>query len=684
MAILNKEEAIAKLSEIVSKALAHKYYLATIAHAKLCRQLVTGVGINELLESFTPREDPLLLVQRTLITHAITPAVSERVMSHFYHVGRLDSVTKKVSYDAKVANFEARIAEIANRAESFFGEDSVDDYLSLRLVDLNFLDPNAFMLVDFKKFDSTFEKARPYPIEVPSENAFNYCLTNNKIDWLVTRFPIKVKSRLPDGKPFDGYQYTMYCQNEAYRFTRVDSFAPEVPEELRLIAGVNGVGHNYVLSIYNHKAGEVQGFRVGYKRDLTTNGETFVSPMNGAMCHFMASIQTVSLFDLSKFLHVFPQKIQYVDDCPGPAGEDAPPCRRGELPDGSTCPVCNGTGLEKVHTSAQDAIFLRKPKNPDDYIDLEKLLVYKSPPIEVLTFQRDEVERLEAKILTTVFNAENLVQTTVSKTATEVSLSADSRYNTLFPFSKLYSRAWIKCYKLIALFTDNGEGLILQHNFPNDFKLRTLGELLATLKAANDSSAPSVMKQRLALEIAQKELADDTLGLLRYQTQVAFTPFQGKSDEQVQYIISNGLCRLEDRILWTHSDTIFDEFEWNQPEFFSLTRKQQSPLVMKAVKTIAEGMPSGNAFDFRDAVPTDENEPGTGAEDVTDQELRNTVGGAALILTVQQSVSKGITTYEAGLSMLTITFKYTEDEAKKLLGDPIDLSDQVTNQDLTV
>lgn len=684
MASFLKEQAVALLSNIVAKALKHDDYDHTVAHAKLMRQLITGVGISELLQRFVRREDPTLYAQRILITQQVTPAVSERVMSKFYHVGRLDSATKRVGYDADVANFDARIVEIQDRIDHFFGEDSVDEYLALRLVDLNFLDPNAFIRIDFKPFDNNVEKARPYPVEIPSENAFNYKIVNNRLEWLVERRVVRVKSRLPDGKDFDGYQYTLYTDAETYRYTRVDSFPTDVPEDRRLSTSVTNQNNLYVLDVFNPKAGEVQAFRVGYKRDLTTEGRTFVSPINGAICHYMASIQTVSQFDLSKFLHVFPQKIQYVDDCPGPGGDVD--CRGGNLPDGTTCGVCNGTGLEKVHTSAQDAIFLKKPRNPEDYIDLEKLLVYKAPPIEVLTFQREEVERLEGKILTTVFNAENLVQTTTSKTATEFQITSENAFNTLFPFAKCYSRAWVKSVRLIGTFTDNGKGLILQHSFPNDYKLRTLGELLNTLKTANESSAPAIMRQRIALEIAEKELADDDLALLRYKTQVAFTPFQGKSDEQVQYIISNGKCRQEDEILWTHSDTIFDELEWNRPEFFSLTRKQQTPIVMEAVKAIAAGMTSG-ATDFRDALPGEENEPGTGAEDVTansDNVLRKTVGGGELVIRVQESVSKGITTYESGVGILSLMFSFTDAEARILLGDPVDLTKQTKEATVVV
>lgn len=50
--------------------------------------------------------------------------------------------------------------------------------------------------------------------------------------------------------------------------------------------------------------------------------------------------------------------------------------------------------------------------------------------------------------------------------------------------------------------------------------------------------------------------------------------------------------------------------------------------------------------------------------------LRGSVGGVQGILAVQASVSAGTTTYEAALSILTLVYGFTEQQAKDLLGEP--------------
>jgi hypothetical protein len=50
--------------------------------------------------------------------------------------------------------------------------------------------------------------------------------------------------------------------------------------------------------------------------------------------------------------------------------------------------------------------------------------------------------------------------------------------------------------------------------------------------------------------------------------------------------------------------------------------------------------------------------------------LRGSVGGVQGILAVQASVSAGTTSYEAALSILTIIYGFTDEQAKDLLGDP--------------
>jgi len=50
--------------------------------------------------------------------------------------------------------------------------------------------------------------------------------------------------------------------------------------------------------------------------------------------------------------------------------------------------------------------------------------------------------------------------------------------------------------------------------------------------------------------------------------------------------------------------------------------------------------------------------------------LRGSVGGVQGLLSIQTGVSAGTTTYESGLSMLTIIYGFSDEEARQLLGNP--------------
>lgn len=63
--------------------------------------------------------------------------------------------------------------------------------------------------------------------------------------------------------------------------------------------------------------------------------------------------------------------------------------------------------------------------------------------------------------------------------------------------------------------------------------------------------------------------------------------------------------------------------------------------------------------------------------------LRGSVGGVQGILAVQNSVSQGSTTYDAALSILTIIYGFTEQQAKDLLGKPKESQEGASNQGQT-
>src|SRR5690606_23679943 len=144
-----------------------------------------------------------------------------------------------------------------------------------------------------------------------------------------------------------GLRYTLYDIDYTVVFTEVDKkFLEENVMQDDLYAAERLVeikGKTYSMDVYEPKVGYVTAARIGYNRDIFTKGRTFVSPIKPAEAFLRKSIKTVSELDLSMTLHAFPQKIQYVDTCPGESPEKR--CFHGKTEDGQEiCKACGGSG----------------------------------------------------------------------------------------------------------------------------------------------------------------------------------------------------------------------------------------------------------------------------------------------------------------------------------------------------
>lgn len=662
--MISIEAAILILKRTIKENLEHRDYKRTCDLAILYKQLITGKDADKLLIQFVRREDAELFNQRVAITKHITPAVSEAIMNPFYRIGRLENVKKVLNYPDSTAGADRKLAEVQDRISSFWGKESLDKYLATRFVQLSFTDPNAWIVTEFDSFNSNFEKAKPYPIEFPSEQAVNFSIKNNETEWLIIRKPITENKR-------EGYQFIMYLPNEIIQFTEELNEKPNPEFQYWNDEG----GKNYRIDFFKPKGGEVQAVRIGYKFDLETNGRSFVNPFHAAVPYFLKTIKSVSELDLTTAMHAFPQKLQYVEKC---SGEPQDSCSSGRNMNGETCGACKGSGISYIHTSAQDAIVLPMPKQgTTPPVKLDEMLIYKAPPVELLKFQDEYVEKLERKAIRAVFNSEVLLKATVAQTATERIENKDEMYNTLQPFAENFSTVWKYIVRLIAAFTDNGQGLRVIHEFPADFKLKTVSELVADLKAAMDSGSPAFLIQAINKDIAAKIHADDEAAFQKYLVKTRFTPFLGKTSEEIKFIITSNMAMPEDQVLWSHNDSIFDELENEVPGFFLFTYEKQWPLIKAKIDAILEKLPNQNlALDFSSALPGSEGADVATPVDVEAEakaKLKGSVGGVQGILEIQASVAQGVTQYEAAVVLLYEIYGFDDAKARKMLGNPTEL-----------
>lgn len=585
------------IQETVVGKLQHVHYKRTVQLARKYKTLITGEGFEELLHQFIRREDKELFNQRKQITQPITPAITAAIMNPFYKVGRTNNITKKIDFKESSSDKSSRVFDAI---EGFWGDKSLDKYLETRFTELSFSDPNSFIVTEFDEAPDAngtmAEVPKPRAFEVPSENVINFCFKNNTLEWLIVRLPLKIASGT---NMIDGYSYTIYGPEYSLRFTQVavdtygtTSIGQYVESDILNDGVVTPVflfraneTELYVVEEFNHKSQTVPAVRVGYKSDLVTDGATCVNPFHDGMAYLMKSVKTVSEFDLTMALHAFPQKFAYGPKCNGI--NEAVSCNGGNAPDGAVCKKCHGTGVS-IHTSAQDAVILRMPPKEEDMRDLSKLVYYAYPPIDLVKFQNEYILQLKDEVKQAVFNSEIFSQSEVVATATEKKISLESVYDTLFPYAQKFSDVYRQIVRTSAYYVDVNDAVII-HQFPKDFKFKTVSELLSDLKLANESNAPGYVRKELSNDIAEAQFIDKPDELAKIRIKSKFYPFSDKTDVEILYIISNNKTTKYNVVLWANFDNIFTEIEEDESlsnSFYKMAYTKQKEIVSKRVEEL--------------------------------------------------------------------------------------------------
>ncbi len=604
----NTTQALRILSDTIVKAQTHTDYARTVELAKKYSDIFIGEdGLDEYIQQIAGRESDAMLAQRKKIYKSAIPAIVESITTVFQKPLRSNRVFASVEHQSAKAR-----DEITERMRSFWqgeSESGVDAYLRDRWLYLNELDPNAFIAVEFGAFDPVSGKPYPFPVEYSSEQAINYKYRNGTLDWVI--FKEAWKYRTHKEKPEEtgtGARYVMYLDNTAIVLEQVDTTL-RIPKyegaELLELKSQTGTIHSvYEHRQYQMKAGGVPAFRVGYKKDKKTNGRTCVSIIHPALNVLLKEIKTGSEFDLTMSLHVFPQKIMWGRRCEGDR-EKGTTCNNGRTINGGICPVCDGTTVMPIHTSAQDVVLIAPPKDGDIKMDLDGAFVYKHPPIELVKFQQEYQEKLAIQAKAAVFASQAAARSTITTTATEQDYSWDNVYDTLQPFAEKYSYAWRFIVGKIAVYTDNsGPALSVYHAFPRDFKMKGVSTLLAEAKQASESGLSQHAKDAFNNDILETYYADDQDTLLRIKVKNRFHPFSGKSDTEIQSLLMAGDILPYYRTLYVYFDVIFDEIDNVLGEkFYLLSYDGQKAEVRKIVDRIMAEQAQVSATTFNATRP---------------------------------------------------------------------------------
>ena len=606
-------EKLTKFKKKKSSNKKHADYQRTVDLAKEYKAHVSGVGIDDYLKRFAKREDEEMFEQRKRLTNSISQSVASSLQKPFYKVARNKNVKKKFTLKGDKNREEI----VQKMISGFYGTNELntkglDFWLKNRFIELTFTDPNAFVVIEWEAKPENVP-LEPYPYEVNSINAYDYIYKHGVLNELFTRQSETIIYLDKDGaekeKVVDAF--TLY---EIGSSLKVVEYCPKyyeakgiVIDETRQMTFVENEIH--FIATYNETNLDfIPAFRVGYIRDTATDGRTFVNPFESAMPYFRKALKAVSELDLSITLHTFPQKLQYVTKC---KGKGTKKCNNGMVSGTQTvCGECKGSGLQ-IHTSGQDAIYFPLPDDKTEMFDLDKILVYKQPPIDLIKFQDEYVRNLKKDAHLSVYNSNMFLaeDPQFAKTATEVNTNTQGIFDTLFPYTEKFSEVWKTAVKVFVRLSGFLTDFELIHIFPTDLEIKTVAVLMAELKLANESEAPSYFRDAILEEIANQVYEGDELGREKHFTRHKFFPFSGKTETEIQFLMASPYVSNFTKVLYANFEAIFTDIEKAVPNFYKLNYNVQWEKLNEFVKPYLEEINSQNEplrIDFG-TQPTDTN-----------------------------------------------------------------------------
>lgn len=191
-------------------------------------------------------------------------------------------------------------------------------------------------------------------------------------------------------------------------------------------------------------------------------------------------------------------------------------------------------------------------------------------------------------------------------------------YDAIEPFTEKYSKVW----KLIVYTSAVLSGLKsdfndfeLIHAFPADPKLKTVSILMSELKTANESDAPSFLRDIITRDIAGILFNGDEEALRKFNVRRRFYPFNGKSTAEIQVAMAMPYVSDDTKILQSNFEAIFTLIEKTTKGFYLLPIEKQWEIVDNKVAEFKANIIKTDPIkiDFSAFKPEEDNGGSTGS-----------------------------------------------------------------------
>lgn len=568
------EEIKSLLFDTVQNKIRHEHYDYICKIFDKCYAYTTGNGLDKYLRQFRQREDNELFKQRVELTSHILPAVINNC--DFL----LNKVPRSMAMHLNYINPDKSKQDNLKKADNnYFAIKTVEEFFKCYQRWFDRSDPNAWLITEFNSTDGT-ELAEPYPFIVNTKQAINYEYINGLLNWLI----IELESK--EYKNY--YDYTIYTPNQNIKLKaeKNDQILGRLVNDMDSI-DIDGITYirldkclYSVIIPEAHNIGWVQARRFGYNFDGVTYGATYVPFWWEAECYLTKLININSELDITLARHNFPQKIVYAPRC------TAEGCNRGWLPDNTLCGHCSGTGLQPVHTTAQDMLVLALPDTKEEMLDLNTLIAYIYPPVDGMKFTNDKITELVKNCKEAIYNSDTYTRQQISQTATGLNIDMQSIYDTLYPYAVNYAYSWKFIIETISKITSTNEGLIIIAAVDKDFKFKTQEELVAELNQAKLAGASDSILRAIENDIMNTIFAEKPSELIKWQIKDKYNPFSGKSNEEIIALMASTNISKYIKVLYSNYGYIFDELERENKGFYEYEENKQIELIKAKVEEI--------------------------------------------------------------------------------------------------
>lgn len=596
--MIQPADAALLLVDTIKNERRHAWYQRTVDYADRMLKLITGEGADELLQQIVSRETPEQFTLRKKLFFPIVPAVCNRARVPFAKVPKADGLVDQITYTGE--DQDGRRKRLAKAMDEFYGDESLSDYMNDRFLDLNRLDPNAFVIVDFSPFDHNRETAQPYPLEISSRQAINIGKTRNAVEWVIGQFDITYTVKGKPGEEIQkpGHRYVMYFgwiwDLHEVEFNK-DASKELDPSQAEQVVNIGTRTFNVRLidpfSDRQQKLREFQGIQVGHVKDLVTGGDTFVSSLHPGINRMMETLKSGSEFTLVMALQAHPEVFAYLPKCKGDV-ENGDMCdKHGKNLKGDNCVICKGTG-RRFPNSVLDATILpfEDGMTDDDLVSLEKLKHFSAPDVAIIQFLWQFLRDIETRILTDIFTSVSVTDPVADggqaapETATKVAVDADAQNDAVYPYGLKWATVKMKLTRLCALFVDAEKGLVNPVKVPSDLKLQPLSMMVQNLTQAKGTVNPALYTI-MEDDVVAKKLAERPLELQKYRVKQTFRPLEGQSEAVKKQALADGMVTQRDKVLLYNENEIYRNLD-KVVGFWYMPQDDQLKLIAEQVDVI--------------------------------------------------------------------------------------------------